>query len=497
MTSTASLALDKAFLLIVREVERGYQLFSKQQRLRIEKWVEKLVTSSVDNYVWRRHRNEYAKLLLHMVILRRLGDPFHQCPPDGPLAQFPKHLTQYHLRDKASDSHEISFWKEIYQRLGDRQSRLDLSSTSKFTDSLEPFPNDLTNDLPLDRELKYLKINDGEHKLRIDLLEQQLRDEKLHYALQIQSLESAHRMEVSAYAEAIAATSMYSNNMFNRSMTSPCIIEPLKNMDRDESISQRSTQGTLPQNRDEILSMDSTDRSTGHFLRHQRHHNSQKISSEGTAKNNNRNRSSHEANDFFPSNSPEKMVYSLAPTLNDENRQESRRKNPADNFKVYDNGLGYKGYDSPHSTFENSGRLERPMKSVSNILDDDDNYSQISSTIFAKQNKSNRDQYQTDEKGGTSIFGDLDSTNNAPNTNQFFPSRKMDNGNSSISAIAVDISMKDISRNVDFTIADVRQSKPLKIRQYDDDFLAYIDEFQSEIRKLQTSSPLRKSRIML
>ena len=73
----------------------------------------------------------------------------------------------------------------------------------------------------------------------------------------------------------------------------------------------------------------------------------------------------------------------------------------------------------------------------------------------------------------------------------------MDNGNSSISAIAVDISMKDISRNVDFTIADVRQSKPLKIRQYDDDFLAYIDEFQSEIRKLQTSSPLRKSRIML
>ena len=137
------------------------------------------------------------------------------------------------------------------------------------------------------------------------------------------------------------------------------------------------------------------------------------------------------------------------------------------------------------------------MKSVSNILDDDDNYSQNASTIFAKQNKSNRDQYQTDEKGGTSIFGDLDSINNAPNNNQFFPSRKMDNGNSSISAIAVDISMKDISRNVDFTIADVRQSKPLKIRQYDDDFLAYIDEFQSEIRKLQTSSPLRKSRIML
>ena len=187
------------------------------------------------------------------------------------------------------------------------------------------------------------------------------------------------------------------------------------------------------------------------------------------------------------------LVFTL---ISDEEYQQDRhRKNSTDNFRVNENGIGYKGCDSPHSTFENTGRVEKPTKSVSNIFDDDDNYSHASSAIFEKQNRSNREQYQRDEKGGKSIFGDLDSTNNAPYNNHFLPSRNMDNGNSSISAIAADPLMK--SCDVDFTIADVRQSKPLKIRQYDDDFLAYIDEFQSEIRKLQTSSPLRKSRIML
>lgn len=492
MSSTALLALDKAFLLMIREVERGYQLLSKQQRLRIEKWVEKLVTSSVDNHVWRRDRNEYAKLLLHMVISKKLNDPFHVCPPDGPLAQFPKHLRQYQLLYKASDSHEISFWREIYQRLGDRQSRIDLSSTSKFDESLESHPITSTNSLSSDRELKYLKICDGEHKLRIELLEQQLKDEKMHYGFQIRRLESAHRMEVSAYAETIAATSMYSNNVFNRSMTSPSIKEPEKDRDRYESVSRRSFPGSFPEIHTEKNSLTPADRGNGQFSEFQRHYDShQETSLDVSTSNNIRSSSGNEGNDFFSSESSQNSTYSRPPISNAENYQESHKENPTVDSGAFENGIRFQGSESPNFISESYCRVQKIPMSASNIFDDEIN-SRTSHSTSMEPNRDVSKRYQKDEMGGSSLF--TEKKTGVPKSNLFFSSKGIGNDNTSISAI--EPAMKDISSVVNFSIADVRQIEPLQIRQYDDNFLAYIDEFQTEIHKLQSSSPFRKSRIM-
>ena len=127
-----------------------------------------------------------------MVILKRLSEPFHKVPPDGPLEQFPKHLSQYRMKDKASDAHELSFWREIYQRLAEKQQSNDSQSSFMPDESMESHCSFSKKDTHSDRELKYYKLCDGEHKIRLELLEQQLRDEKLHYGLQVQRLEFAH-----------------------------------------------------------------------------------------------------------------------------------------------------------------------------------------------------------------------------------------------------------------------------------------------------------------
>ena len=94
---------DKNFIEMVDEIQREYIKFSKPERIRIERWIEKLVavvsvncfrdqTDFAGSLQWRRERNLYTKNLLDGVIKRSLREPFHVLPPDGPLMQLPSHI---------------------------------------------------------------------------------------------------------------------------------------------------------------------------------------------------------------------------------------------------------------------------------------------------------------------------------------------------------------------------------------------------------------------
>jgi Domain of unknown function (DUF4485) len=209
MSATSSSGLDVSFLVMVKEIERNYQSLSKQLKIRIEKWIVKLVTSGAENYVWRKHRNEYAKLLLHMVLLKRLSDPFHILPPDGQLSQFPRYLSSSNFHEKAVDAHQIDFWNDIYHRIDSKMPVTKITSpvhvrhcTASYDDSSTAKEANVT------WESKQSRVSEfSEFQLRIQYLEQQLRDEKMRYALQVQRLQDAHRVEIYAYAEVINSTS--------------------------------------------------------------------------------------------------------------------------------------------------------------------------------------------------------------------------------------------------------------------------------------------------
>ena len=107
-------SLDTSFLSFLKELERCYLYLEKRLRLRVEKWIERLASSGA-NPSFRRHRNNYTRLLLGMVLKKNLEDPFHQAPPDGQIPPFPAHLKS--LLKGIQGPHESVFWRDLYSRL--------------------------------------------------------------------------------------------------------------------------------------------------------------------------------------------------------------------------------------------------------------------------------------------------------------------------------------------------------------------------------------------
>lgn len=60
-------------------------------------------------------------------------------------------------------------------------------------------------------------------------------------------------------------------------------------------------------------------------------------------------------------------------------------------------------------------------------------------------------------------------------------------------SMARNSSYGNMSRSAGFSSADFKRNRTFSAGQNDDDFLAYIEEFQTEIKKLQDSSPMKNS----
>jgi hypothetical protein len=54
MSCTASDGLDRSFLVYLKEIERNFPFLPKQQRIRVQKWLEKLVESGGGNFSWKK-----------------------------------------------------------------------------------------------------------------------------------------------------------------------------------------------------------------------------------------------------------------------------------------------------------------------------------------------------------------------------------------------------------------------------------------------------------
>jgi chromosome segregation ATPase len=105
---------EYSFLLWVKEIEMRYTELPKDQRIRVERWLDKLVGIDT-NYEFVKERNMYAKLLLDMVFVKKLSFPFHTAPPEGSLPRFPNHL-RLSLKNTVG-AHETQFWRELYKRV--------------------------------------------------------------------------------------------------------------------------------------------------------------------------------------------------------------------------------------------------------------------------------------------------------------------------------------------------------------------------------------------
>ena len=180
--------IDRAFFHCLKEIEISYTVLPKILRLRIEKWVEKFITVG-HNTVWKKNRNMYAKLLLSMIISKSLTDPFHVSPVEGqPLPPFPSYLIPKFK--SALGPHESYFWRNIFDRVHEPPYQTPPPPpTPQASSELPPAPSPSYVKLdPSQKETYNLRLLMKEQSRRIELLEEQMQQERLKHQMELQNV---------------------------------------------------------------------------------------------------------------------------------------------------------------------------------------------------------------------------------------------------------------------------------------------------------------------
>jgi hypothetical protein len=160
---------------------------------RVERWIEKLVIVG-KNDVWKKDRNMYARLLLSMVLAKSFSDPFDSAPPDGSLPPFPSYLKP--KLKNAAGPHESFFWRDVYDRL--------VPALTPHTEPPQPYV-DLASTIALDpdkKETYNLRQLIAEQSRRIEILEEQMHQERLLHEEEIQRFLQHHKGEVERMRQA-------------------------------------------------------------------------------------------------------------------------------------------------------------------------------------------------------------------------------------------------------------------------------------------------------
>ena len=77
-------ALDAQFSALVHDIQQRLALLARAPTIRVEKWLRKL-HDPVSNVMWKKLRNDYARLLRHNLRQGATSPPFDRAPGDGPL----------------------------------------------------------------------------------------------------------------------------------------------------------------------------------------------------------------------------------------------------------------------------------------------------------------------------------------------------------------------------------------------------------------------------
>ena len=167
--------------------ENAAENVSKSERIRLERWIEKLEESDYLNRVWSKDRMEYMKLLMHQVVnIKQLSIPFHSTPPDGILPRFPAHLST-RMQTKTSvvlvDPEKVKFWRGINTKMKTPRETNNSTTAAAATATL-----------------------------KVQQLEAEIRNEKIQQCHQLHQLAAVHTYELTTAGTRDGQDTTRSNN---------------------------------------------------------------------------------------------------------------------------------------------------------------------------------------------------------------------------------------------------------------------------------------------
>ena len=183
-TVTKARNFDKLASLI-RAHAAAEVMSNKSERIRIERWIEKLEESDCLNREWQKDRMKYMKLLMNQIIhAKGLSIPFHSMPPDGILPRFPSHIS-ITLKTNTStpiDPEKVTFWRSIHTKIKSPRST---SNAMAATTTMAK---------------------------KVQQLEAELRHEKIQQCHQLRQLSAVHSHELFMAADDIIQSNHNSTN---------------------------------------------------------------------------------------------------------------------------------------------------------------------------------------------------------------------------------------------------------------------------------------------
>lgn len=166
-------AMDELFFYCLKLIEESCLFLPESVKTHVGRWTNKLALSGN-----KEERNEFAKLLLGMIITGNLEAPFDAVPSEGPL--------QFAALNKKSLGSLVFTYCRNGEQSGNSKEKAHPGHEKESTHANQNYTSKVVSSgVEQSRKTHVLNPVFGEQNQRVELLEQQLQEERIQHELQL------------------------------------------------------------------------------------------------------------------------------------------------------------------------------------------------------------------------------------------------------------------------------------------------------------------------
>jgi hypothetical protein len=154
--------LDEEFIKCTLLIHTNYASMSKHLKVRVDKWLDKLVHIT-SGESWKQNRNLYTKYLLHCIITNNFTGPFTKLPDDLELQTLNKSILRGRLSERVeqliSEQDIPDFMIHKDQPMGGNPNMTDFQNQNNENQITEEYEDSDEEEIELDQYMNRQNTN--------------------------------------------------------------------------------------------------------------------------------------------------------------------------------------------------------------------------------------------------------------------------------------------------------------------------------------------------